>query len=77
MPEDLTLSFLCWYPDPGEITLIFLRTFCERVLNLWIPLAVVVVDNPIVLIPALDPSSEGASAAFLYSWIVLVFATPT
>ena len=40
------------YPDPDWITLTSLKFFLDNVLNLWIPLAVVAVENPIVLIPA-------------------------
>ena len=48
----LTLNLRWVYPVPSSKTLTATRVFLLSVLNLWIPLAEVSVDNPIVFIPA-------------------------
>ena len=52
IPAGLTLNLRCVYPEPSSKTFIATRVFLVSVLNLWIPLAAVSVDNPTVLIPA-------------------------
>ena len=52
IPVGLTLNLRWVYPVPSSKTLTATRVFLLSVLNLWIPLAEVSVDNPIVFIPA-------------------------
>ena len=52
IPVGLTLNLRCVYPEPSSKTLTATKVFLLSVLNLWIPLADVSVDNPIVFIPA-------------------------
>ena len=52
IPAGLTLNLRCVYPDPSSKTFTATNVFLFSVLNLWIPLAAVSVDNPTVLIPA-------------------------
>ena len=70
IPVGFTLNFLWVYPEPDWRTLTSLKFFLERVLNLWIPLEVVAVENPIALVPA------AASSSFLNNLIDLVFTNP-
>ena len=74
IPVGFTLNFLYAYPEPEFRTLTSLRFFLLRVLNLWIPLADVAVDNPIVLIPT--PSFR-ASDSLRWSLTVVVLTTLT
>ena len=60
IPVGLTLNLRCVYPAPSSKTFIATNVFLFSVLNLWIPLAAVSVDNPTVFIPA-----EPNSASFL------------
>ena len=74
IPAGLTLSFLCWYPEPLSITLISSKVFLDSVLNLWIPLADVSVANPTVFIPAIP---DKASFCVLNILTVVGFTTLT
>ena len=51
IPMGLTLNLRWVYPEPSSKTFTATRVFLLSVLNLWIPLAAVSVDNPTVLIP--------------------------
>ena len=51
IPDGLTLNLRWVYPEPSSNTLTDTNVFLSSVLNLWIPLAAVSVDNPIVLMP--------------------------
>ena len=62
IPADLTLNLRWVYPEPSSNTLTATNVFLLSVLNLWIPLAAVSVDNPTVLIPAVP---NNASALLL------------
>ena len=51
IPIGFTLNFRWVYPEPSSKTFTATRVFLLSVWNLWIPLAAVSVDKPIVLIP--------------------------
>ena len=51
IPAGLTLNLRWVYPEPSSKTLTATNVFLFSVLNLWIPLAAVSVDNPTVFIP--------------------------
>ena len=51
IPAGFTLNLRWVYPEPSFSTFTATRVFLLSVLNLWIPLAAVSVDNPTVLIP--------------------------
>ena len=74
IPVGLTLNLRWVYPEPSLSTLIAMRVFFFSVLNLWIPLADVSVDNPTVFIPA-DPNT--ASVLVLNILTVFGFTTLT
>ena len=74
IPAGSTLNFRCWYPEPPFNTLTERSVFLGSVLNLWIPLAPVSVDIPIVLIPAIP---DRASALVLNNLIVEELTTLT
>ena len=58
IPVGLTLNLRCVYPDPSSKTLTATNVFLLSVLNLWIPLAAVSVDNPTVFIPAVPNNAS-------------------
>ena len=72
IPVGLTLNLRWVYPEPSFRTLIVIRVFFFSVLNLWIPLADVSVDNPTVFIPV-----EPNTASVLVLNILTVFGFTT
>ena len=57
-PTGFTLNLRCVYPEPSSNTFTATKVFLFSVLNLWIPLADVSVDNPIVFIPAVPNNAS-------------------
>ena len=58
IPVGLTLNLRCVYPEPSSKTLTATKVFLFSVVNLWIPLAAVSVDNPTVFIPAVPNNAS-------------------